>query len=127
MVKDKITTLYSPYSCIRLARKFSLDECDNIDNRLHMFKNGNWRVNYQPFGYEIILDVPAFSPADLINLLIIRNIKIDVRFNTKFIGIDLDQSFKVPNIIDTLHNAFYKTIILNLPDISKHTFKEFLD
>jgi len=125
-----LNTMFSPQSCYRLARKFTLEECDGIRNWINLHKIGgkaSWNVNYSPFGYKILMEIPGFTIADIINLFIKRGHKINVRFNKEFVGLDLDPSFKYPNIVDTWINAFYKAAILNLPDVHNHTFRGFAD
>ena len=115
-----LNSMFTPQECLRLVRKFSKDELDGISNTVYLHKIGgkaSWYVNYSPFGYKILAEIPGITIADIIDLFIKRGHKIDVRFKKENVGLDLDHSFKYPYIIGDWKDSFYKAAILNLPDV----------
>lgn len=117
-MEAKLHRFFTPMECIRLSRKFTVDETDRLSDTVCAIKmHGKlaWYIGYVPALYSILYEYPAFRASDIINKMCSVG---DFSFSKD------DQGYTVVFKQRTfsgykLHDVLYRAAILSFEDVNE--------
>lgn len=108
-----LSTPFTPKECLRLQRKFTLDELNAIDNVIYgskWLKKYNFWINHKPLGTKMV-SFKVITPGDVLAKLLTKKVILD--FSETYV---LKFGNKAIKSETSIHDCLYKAAILLLSD-----------